>query len=260
MKSNELLKILECIGPLSLSEEFQKKCSCTDNSGIIINCGEDIKGVLFSLDFSRGALDETKKRGFNAIVTHHPAIFGGINSISVDDHQTSLIAECVRWGITVISMHLNFDAAPEGIDYFLMRGLGGEAADTHIKLSGGAYGRIYEVNPRSFGDYIRFVSDNLKTTRVISYGNKEDIIRRVASFCGAGCDRNAIEFAAENEADVLVSSDLKHHYITELSARGIKVIQLTHYASENYGFNRIYNKIIDGLNVPAAYYCDEDLL
>lgn len=260
MRTNELLSLLECVGPLSLSSEFQKKCNCYDNSGIIIDCGEEIKGILFSLDLSLKAVEEAKKFNFNAIVTHHPAIFGGINSVSVADPKTSPIAECVRWGISVISMHLNFDAAPEGIDYFLMRGLGGEAADTHIKFCGGAYGRAYDIYPKTFGDYARFVGENFSTKRLICYGNENDKVSRVASFCGAGCDDEAIAFAAEKEADVFVSSDMKHHQITALLARGIKVIELTHYASENYGFNRIYNKIIEGLNVPAAYYCDENLL
>lgn len=260
MKPSELLNLLECIGPLSLSEDFQKKLGCYDNSGLIIDCGEEIKGVLFSLDLSHAAVEDAKKRGFNAIVTHHPAIYGGINSISVAHSKTSILAECVRWGISVISMHLNFDAAPEGIDYFLMCGLGGEAADTHIKLNGGSYGRIYDVYPRTFGEYVRFVAENFNSKRVIFYGNPEDTIRRTASFCGAGCNDSAINFAAEGKADVFVSSDMKHHQITELLSRGIKVIILTHYSSENFGFKQIYKKIIEGLNVPAAYYCDENLL
>lgn len=260
MKSSELLSLLEYAGPLSLSEEFQKKCGIYDNSGILVDCGEEIKGVLFSLDLSEKALNEAKKSNFNAIVTHHPAIYGGLKTVSVFEPKTSLVAECVRWGITVISMHLNFDAAPEGIDYYLMQGLGGDAGKTLIKLCGGGYGRVYDVRPRKFDEYAEFVSNNFKTNRLIKYGDGNKIVRRAASFCGAGCDDSAIGFAAEENADVFVSSDLKHHQITELLSRGISVIQLTHYSSENYGFHKIYSKIIEGLNVPAAYFCDWDLM
>lgn len=260
MKPSELLSLLECAGPLGISEDFQKICGVYDNSGILVDCGEEIKGVLFSLDLSKNALQEAEKRNFNAIVTHHPAIYGGLKNLSVADPSSSLIAECVRWGITVISMHLNFDAAPEGIDYHLMRGLGGDAAKTMIKPEGGAYGRVYDVKAAKFGDYSRLVSANFKTKRLIKYGDDEKTVRRVASFCGAGCDDQAINFAAAEEADVFVSSDLKHHQITALLARGINVIQLTHYSSENYGFHKIYQKIIEGLNIPAAYYCDETLM
>lgn len=177
--------------------------------------------------------------------------------MSVSDPRSSVVAECVRWGISVISMHLNFDAAPGGIDYNLMLALGGEAGKTMIKLNGGAYGRVYDVHPRKFSDYAEFVSQNLGTRRIFAYGDREKTIRRVASFCGAGCDGEAVAFAAAEEADALVSADIKHHMITELLAHGINVLQLTHYSSENYGFYKIYLKIIEGLNVPAAYFRDE---
>ena len=53
---------------------------------------------------------------------------------------------------------------------------------------------------------------------------------------------------------------MKHHEIVALTGRGIAVMALTHYASENYGFNKIYLKIKDGLKVPSAYFTDADLL
>ena len=260
MKADELLCLLEKIGPLSLSRELCSKYGYYDNSGIIVDCGEEITGVLFSLDLSRGALEEAKRRRLNAIVTHHPAIYGGIENISVTSPSTSLIADCIRWGISVISMHLNFDAAPEGIDYHLMLGLGGEAADIMQKLSCGAYGRVYDITPRRMADYADYVGQRFSSRRIIFYGDENRIIRRVASFCGAGADDEAIAFAKEKGADLFVSSDIKHHVITALSANGMNVMQLTHYASENYGFKAIYIKITEGLNVPAAYYCDAGLL
>lgn len=260
MKPNELLGLLECIGPLSLSEEFCKKCGAYDNSGLLVDCGEEITGVLFSLDLSENSLNEAKRRGYNAIVTHHPAIYGGVDRISTADKHTSLVAECLRWGISVISMHLNFDAAPEGIDYRMMLGLGGEAADTMIKLGGGAYGRVYDIKKTALGGYVANIKKTFSTQRVIVYGEEDRQIRRVASFCGAGCDDEAIEFAVSGGADAFVSSDFKHHQITSLIARGISVIALTHYAAENYGFYGIYQKFIEGLNVPSAYFADAALM
>lgn len=260
MKLSELLNLLENVGPLSISDDFCRKCGAYDNSGIIVDCGEEITGVLFSLDLSEKVIEEAKKQGFNAIVTHHPAIFGAIRSVSLNDYKTSLIAECLKSGVSVISMHLNFDAAPEGIDYHLMQGLGGDVGNALIKLSGGEYGRVYDVKPCKLAEYVEFIKQNFSTDKVIYYGKNDKIIKRVCSFCGAGCDDAAIDFAAREGADVLVSSDMKHHHIAALVSRGISVIILTHYASENYGFNKIYCKIIEELNVPAAYFCDAALL
>lgn len=260
MKLGELLNLLENIGPLSISDDFCKRCGAYDNSGIIVDSGEEITGVLFSLDLSEKAIKEAKKQGFNAIVTHHPAIFGAIRSVSVNDYKTSLIADCLKSGISVISMHLNFDAAPEGIDYHLMQGLGGNKGNALIKLSGGEYGRVYDVKPRKLAEYVEFIKNNFATDKVICYGESSKTISRVCSFCGAGCDDGAVAFATQERADLLVSSDMKHHHIAALISHGISVIILTHYASENYGFNKIYGKIIEELTVPAAYFCDVALL
>jgi dinuclear metal center YbgI/SA1388 family protein len=260
VKLNELLKTLEEIAPVSLSDEFCQKCGAYDNSGIIIDSDNDVNGVLFSLDFSLGAITEAKKRGINTIVTHHPAIYHGITRLHTQtDPLAMAIEKCIKAGISVISMHLNYDSAPLGIDYYLMRGLGGEEEETMIHLSLGGYGRAYDVEPTTFAKYVEKVKTEFDSDKILVYGNPKKVISRVASFCGAGADEQAIEFSAEQKVDLFVSSDLKHHQITDLLARGINVLQLTHYASEIYGFKRIVQKINEKLTVPTCLYRDKGL-
>lgn len=256
MKLTEIFEKLEGIAPVALSDEFCRKYRMYDNSGIIIDCKEDIKGVLFSLDLSFKAIDEAKKRGFNLIVTHHPAIFGGISRISADD----TIGTCLKSGISVISMHLNFDSAPKGIDYHLMRGLGGEEAEILDDVQGGGYGRVYGVKEIKFSELESAVCRNFNTKRALFYGDKNKVVKKIASFCGAGCNNEAINFAKRNGADVFVSSDMKHHEIALLLGMGINVIHLTHYSAENYGFNKIYTQISSAFSCPTAFFADEDLL
>ena len=256
MKLIEIFDKLETIAPVALSDEFCRKYRMYDNSGIIIDCKEDIKGALFSLDLSFKAIDEAKKRGFNLIVTHHPAIFGGISRISADD----VIGTCLKSGISVISMHLNFDSAPQGIDYHLMRGLGGENAEILDDVQGGGYGRVYSVNEIKFSELEKTVCSNFNTQRALFYGDKNKHVKKIASFCGAGCNNEAIGFAKRNGADVFVSSDMKHHEIAGLLGMGINVIHLTHYSAENYGFNKIYTQISSAFSIPTAFFADADLL
>ena len=256
MKLTQVFEKLETIAPVALSDEFCRKYRAYDNSGIIIDCKQEISGALFSLDLSFKAIEEAKRRGFNLIVTHHPAIFGGISRISADD----LIGTCLTSGISVISMHLNFDSAPSGIDYHLMRGLGGEKAEIFEDLQGGGYGRVYEVKAIKFSELKEKVCQNFNTQRALFYGDKDRLVKKIASFCGAGCNNEAIAFAKRNGADVLASSDMKHHEIAALLGMGINVIHLTHYSAENYGFNKIYTQISSALSIPTAFFADEDLL
>ena len=94
----------------------------------------------------------------------------------------------------------------------------------------------------------------------------QQIIRRempmppLVALQGAGVDGGAIRFAKEHGADVIVSSDVKHNYICDILESGMRLVVLTHYASENYGFKKIYQKIGDKLGVPAYYHEDGFML
>ncbi len=264
MKLYEVYAELEKVAPKALSDEFCKKYKLYDNSGVLINFGAEqkITGALFTLDLTEKAVAEAVKKGYNLIVTHHPVIYGGISQIDTDVPLSAAIAKCVQNKISIISMHLNFDAAPKGIDHYLMCGLGGKQAEKILAecALNGAYGRVYGVKATKFSDYVNGVKTEFNTQRVWAFGDGEKTVKKVASFCGAGCDEQAIAFAVSSGADVFVSADMKHHEILALTGRGICVIVLTHYASENYGFNRIYSDIGAKLTVPSEYFTDSNLL
>lgn len=258
MTVEEVFEFLEKrVAPVKLSDDFCAKYKMYDNSGIIINCGRSVTGALFSLDLSVAAAEEAVKSGYNLIVTHHPAIYGGVSRFDLGNNpQSRALATCLKHGISVISMHLNWDAAPRGIDYYLMRGLGGTDCKVLCNIDGGGYGRIYEVAPISGKEFIGNLSENFNTERAVCHGNIGGQVKKVASFCGAGCDDNSVAFAKAEAVDVFVSSDLKHHQITELVESGITVIQLTHYSAEAYGFKRVYEDLKDGLLIPSTFFFD----
>lgn len=262
MTVEDIFSILEReVAPVKLSDDFCAKFKMYDNSGIIINCGVPVTGALFALDLSENAVSKAEELGFNLIITHHPAIYGGISRFDLKSNsQSRALSRCFKSGISVISMHLNFDAAPQGIDYQLMCGLGGRECKIAAYIEGGGYGRVYEIAPVILADYVKSIKKEFNSERVLVYGAPDKKISRVASFCGAGCDDYNMAFAIKNSADAFVSADMKHHEILALVQSGLAVIVLTHYASENYGFNKIYLKIKQGLGVPSQYYTDGSVL
>ncbi|MDE7084802.1 MAG: Nif3-like dinuclear metal center hexameric protein [Clostridia bacterium] len=259
MTVEEALCLLEKqVAPVKVSDDFCAKFKMYDNSGIIINCGGSVSGALFSLDLSEAAARQAAELGYNLIVTHHPAVYGGVSRFDLSNcAQSRALATCLKNGISVISMHLNFDAAPQGIDYWLMCGVGGAEAKVLAQVEGGGYGRVYSICPRTMPRLTQDLKETFSTNRIIVHGNKQGQISKIASFCGAGLDDNAIAFAKAENADAVVSSDLSHHRISELVESGIAVIQLTHYCAENYGFNKIYQKVKTKLQIPSSYFCDE---
>ena len=263
MKLYDVFKIIEGqVAPVALSDELCSKYGNYDNSGIMLENEGEITGALFSLDFTPEAAEEAAQRGCNLIITHHPAIYHGIKRITPSDDLISrALVICIKNNIGVISMHLNFDSAPQGVDYYLMKGLGGVEAKSLLNpLSSGGYGRIYDIKPITFKEFVKRTLKNFETRRCFAYGDDDRIIKRVASFCGAGCDGQAAGLAINGGADVLVSSDIAHHMITGLFYNGVNVVQLTHYASEVYGFKKIAQSLAPSLGCSVCVYVDAQLM
>ena len=126
MTCKQLYEIADKIAPFSISEEYIQKLGHRDNSGIMLDCGEPIKGVVFSLDLSQAAIAAAKKAGANCIFTHHPAIWNGVMKLEEGTGADNLLT-CIRERISVLSAHLNLDAAPGGVNDVLADLLGATA-------------------------------------------------------------------------------------------------------------------------------------
>ena len=274
MKLSDMYKIADEIAPKRLSDEMCQTLGYYDNSGVLVDTGDEINGIVFSLDLSNAAIEKALQTGANLIVTHHPAIFGKISKITVGDLLGSKLVKCIKNGISVLSMHLNLDLAQGGTDESLMQGIISSAnrvckinapiavknLQTMHTFSGGAYGRAYDLPTVSLSDFEQGLKEEFSAQHVERYGEANRMISRVASFCGAGADEAAIAFAKNNGADVLISSDFKHHVITAALEQGLAVVALTHFTSEEYGFKKYYEKICRQIEIPCVYHTDEILL
>ena len=103
------------------------------------------------------------------------------------------------------------------------------------------------------------IKKEFSTDKVLVYGDLDKTITRVGSFCGAGVDAPSILYAKRMGAQVMISSDFKHHFIQLLVESGMAVIVLTHYASEQYGFEKYYKKIREQLEIPCVYHTENNL-
>ena len=269
MKLSEIYQIADAIAPKALSDEMCKNYGWYDNSGILVNTDEEVNGILFSLDLTMSAVDEAIARGVKLIITHHPAIYGKISRIDYEDSATlgTKLIKCIKNGISVIAMHLNLDAAEDGIDESLMQGIllsagENEGACTQpiakqVVLSNGGYGRVYDLAGVTLGELAEGMKNTFVTEKLAVYGDKNKSIKRVASFCGSGADEGSVAFAVKNGADVMISSDYKHHVLALALEVGLSVITLTHYASEEYGFKKYYEKIRQQVEIPCYFHADD---
>ena len=255
MRLMNVYDAVDALAPFALSREYCDTYGAHDNSGIILDCGEEVTGGLCSLDLSPAAIAEAKRTGSNVVFTHHPAIFRPVSALRAGEPLT----ECARAGISVLSAHLNLDCAQGGIDEELMFGLGGSGGKLMHRLTDGGYGRVFRVHEETLAAFSERVRARFSTERLAVYGDRP--VGKVASFCGAGMDEDSVAFALAEGADTFVSSDGKHHLIAQLVQHGVNVVLLTHYAAENYGFIRFAEILKNQLKgTPVRTFTDERLL
>ena len=271
MTVQEIYKKLDEVAPKALSDEYCRTCGAYDNSGVLVDCGGEIKGIVFTLDLTKAAIQKAKSVGANLIVTHHPVIYGKIGDVCLGTALGGRLIACIQSGISVISMHLNLDCAIGGIDDCLADGVylaANSLAENLLPrknlcrqhlLSQGGYGSVYSVGEISALALKKNIEKEFSTS-VRMIGEEEKTIRTVASFCGAGVDDQSIAFASACGADAIVSSDWKHHLILACYEAGIVVFELSHYASEEYGFEKYYEKMCKSIDLPCVLHREDGLL
>lgn len=253
---NCFYSLLDEYAPLSISKKMIEGGDY-DNSGILVKNTQNVTGALFTLDLTTASVTRAKAKGVNTIVTHHPAIYNPISSLGVNP-QTCALLSAIKNGFNVISMHLNLDCAVNGIDSMMAKGLGASeykildmVDDKH------GYGREFIVNQK-LSEIVKRIKKEFQTNKLLVYGNKNRVIKKIASFCGAGssvamkCLSNG-----KTDADLIVTADVPHHVIKELVEKGVSVIVMPHYVSEVYGFKEFYNQISKKAIGLKTYFFDD---
>ena len=248
------LKLLE-YAPMEISDRFVNE-GAYDNSGMILETKKEIKTAVFCLDLTSASVNYAVSVGADAIVTHHPAIYRPVKNLLAD----APLLTAANAGIGVISNHLNLDGAKEGIDFWLAAGLGGKIVAISDDFGNGeGYGRI-SVTDKTFGEITENYKKEFGTEKVFAYGEKDKPVRKLASFCGAGLGDEEVEAAVAAGADLVVSADIPHHVLLAALEKNKCVLQLTHYSSEAFAFERFVKKLCKNLKIKTRFYFDERFL
>jgi dinuclear metal center YbgI/SA1388 family protein len=204
-------------------------------------CGdpeEQVGSVLFAVDPTAAVVDEVVRTGAQLLVTHHPLFLTPVHGVPADDARGRLVHRLVRAGSALFVAHTNADRAPRyGVNDALAAALGLEdavplqpsAEDPRAGL--GRIGRLAE--PMTLRRFAEHAAAALPTTAggVRAAGDPDRRIATVA-VCG-GSGGSLLGAAAAAGADVLLTSDLKHHPVSDArEVPGPALCDVAHYASE----------------------------
>ena len=204
----------------------------------------EVTRVAFALDPTGSVVEEAAARGCQMLITHHPLLLRGVNYLPVTDGKGKLVTALIRNGIAQFAAHTNADSARPGVNDALLEALEiipGVALEpipgtvTADNPGGLGIGRIGELaTPLPFAEFVHYVANHLPATSwgVRGAGDPDRLITTVAVASGSG--GSFLEAADRLGADVLVTSDLKHHIVDDhLANSSMCVVDTAHWASES---------------------------
>lgn len=223
---NEILNFLFAVAP----ERYKME---GDNVGLM--CGHadgKVTKILVALDATLNVAEEAKALGCELVVTHHPLIYGGTNTVSDATVVGKRILTYLENGLAVISMHTNLDCAPGGVNDVLAERLGLEDIRIMPNVADAPYLIRYgEVEEQSLADFVPFVAQKLACAglRYVDGGKQ---VHRVA-VGGGSCGDLLTPVKEVLGCDTFVTADVKYHQFTDAKELGLNLIDAGHFETEN---------------------------
>lgn len=225
MQVRDVISVLEGFAPLSLQEKW-------DNSGLSVGSpSQEVHGILLGFDCTPELVDEAVEAGADMVITHHPLIFRGVNSIRPEDPVGLAIIKAVRAGVAIYASHTPSDKVLEGVSGAMARRLGlndievlepeGEG-DTGF----GAVGNL--PAPLSFDQAVALVKEAFGLKVVRTSRSISGPISRVA-MCG-GSGSSMIAAAKASGAQLYLSGDVSYHYF--FTPSDFAIMDIGHFEGE----------------------------
>lgn len=222
-----------------------------DRVGLVAGRGQwPVRKALCVVDCVPETLREAIEIGADLIVAHHPLLLRGVSHLDpATSYKGDIVHSLIENQIGLYVAHTNADVANPGVSDALADRIGLQQLSALAPLpeaehlgSGRGIGRVGNVpEAMTMREFVTVIAQVLPQTAwgVRATGQPDQIIRTVAVSGGAG--DSYLSAAQAVQADVFVTSDLRHHPVSEfLAGAGIAesdhsipaLIDVAHYASE----------------------------
>lgn len=229
---NDIIGLMEQIAPATLAEEW-------DNVGLMLGRRDkEVRKILLALDMTKQSVEQAVKYKVDLIITHHPAIFRKLNSMTDAVWTQELLLTLAENGIAVYSAHTNFDIVNGGVNESLAQRL--QLTNVTVLDDQSGLGRVGEVAETNLQDFAKFVKQQLQADYVV-LGNAGRTVKKVAICGGAGAD--FIQQALAKGADTLVTGDVKYHSAQEAVFSGLNILDAGHQPTELPAMQDLKNRL-----------------
>lgn len=237
MKLKDIIVKLEQFAPRSLCESW-------DNSGLMVGSpSAEIKTCYVALDINDMVIRYAKTNGCDLIVTHHPFLMNGLTSVNLDEPKGAQLAQLIQSGISVYSMHTNFDSCQGGVNDILCETL--MLSDYHTS-DAVMYRTGTLPRPMNVSELSAYIKEKLSSDSVRYTGSGEKMIQTLTVLGGAGGG-----FLGElPQTDAYLTGEAKYHEYQEAQMSDITMITAGHFETEAPSLLKIRQLLCDmGLTV-----------
>ena len=193
-----------------------------------------VSKVALAVDVTDSTLSWAIAEGAQLLFAHHPLYLRGTTNVDGDSPRGDLVQRAIEAGLAIFVAHTNADHARPGVSDALAESLGlsetrpirPHITDPHVGT--GRYGSLDA--PTTLAEFVGRVAWALPKTHsgVRWAGEPDRRIVRVAVCGGSGGD-----LLDEIDADVYVTSDLRHHLaLDHLASKRAALVDIPHAAAE----------------------------
>lgn len=234
-----VLDFLRQLAPLAVAESW-------DNVGHLWGDAQgSVARVMTCLTLSPDVADEAIAKRAELIVVHHPILFRAVQRLTNETPTGAMLLALARHGVAVYSAHTAYDNAEEGINRQLADRLGLEAVVPLRVVEDAEVGRLGRLpQPRTLKDFIADVKQQLGVTEIQYVGSPEQRVERVAIGCGSGAE--FLDDAVHQKCQVLLTGEARFHACLKARERGLGLILLGHFASEQPAMHTLAEQIRKG--------------
>lgn len=224
MTVQEILNELEAVVPLSLSESW-------DHSGFQLGSMKaPVDSVAFALDATLHSVTEALSRGCQLLVTHHPLFFHPLPDFDLSRFSAQVCAEAIKGNLAIASWHTCWDSACGGVNEGLLKRAGLQdlrpLAESEEKQGFGLGGVGRWTTALSMSDATRRLAKQWNLSGWQFLGEADALCSTVA-LCG-GSGGELWPHAVEQDAQLYVTAEMKHHQILEALESGLHLMICDH--------------------------------